>query len=46
MDEALAAQTSIALYPPNSGFSYTRFSFFFLRSMGLRWRSWVHSVSR
>jgi hypothetical protein len=29
MDEALAAQTSIALYPPNSGFSYTRFSFCF-----------------
>jgi hypothetical protein len=43
MDEALAAQTIEQPCTPHGGFPYTRFSFWNLQSMGLRWRSWVQS---
>jgi hypothetical protein len=43
MDEASAAQTIEQPCTPHSGFPYTRFSFWNLQSMGLRWRSWVQS---
>jgi hypothetical protein len=46
MDEASAAQTIEQPCTPHGGFPYTRFSFWNLQSMGLRWRSWVQSALR